>query len=422
MKIILKITITVLIILALLFIAAYMFFAARGKALLTEKLEDALKKEVSIGEVKLRIPLTLEVKELEIKELAKADYVYVAPSLTGLLAAKIVLNEVRIVKPEATWVREAAKSKPASSDSPQMDTRKALSRTKEVLNSPKPVSGASLPLVIKHLRIEDGTINFIDRTVSEQGLAITLKEIQLTMNNLYLFPGPAVTNFQLEAKLPWKEGAAEGALSASGWMDLYQKDIQATLEAKGIDGVYLYPYYYKWLDLENSRIKEAKLDFTSNIKGENNDVTAECRLELTDIKFRPRPPDQPEHKAEKITTAVLGIFRALNQGRIILDFTIKTTMDSPQFKFENISSAVDSKLSQAVKTNKVKIEDLAVLPGKFIEGVTKGTTGATKALIEGAVTIGKSLTDALLDALRFPSEKKEEGGEAAPEQKSPQGN
>lgn len=408
MKGVIKIIIAVFVILVLLFGAAYVFVAIKGKALLTQKLEDALKREVNIGYLGLKLPLVLEIKDLDIAKLAKADYIYTTPSITGLLTGKIVLNEIKILKPEISWERNPTSEQKTQGNPSNIDTGRALAQTKETLNSPKTENNQPPSIIIKHLEIEDGIVNFTDRTVSEPGLRITLKEISLTVNNLYLFPKSAITNFQLNAKILWQKDLEEGTIDSSGWMNFYEKDMQARLQIQNIDGVYLYPYYSKWVDLENSRIQEAKLNFFSVIRGENNDVVAECQLELTDIKFRPRPPDQLEHKAEKIATAVLGIFRAINQGRIILDFTIKTKMDKPEFKFESISSAVDKTISQAVQSDKVKIEDIAVLPGKFIEGVAKGTTGATKAIIEGSLSVGKSLTDAFLDALKRPEKKPEE--------------
>ena len=416
MKLIIKILIAILLILILLFTAAYIFAAIKGKALLTQKLEGALKREVNIGYLGLKFPLVLEIKDLNIAKFAKADYIYTTPSITGLLAGKIVLNKVKISKPEISWERTSTSGQKTRGNPSSIDTGRALAQTKETLNSLKTENNQPPPVVIKHLVIEDGIVNFTDRTVSEPGLRITLKEISLTVNNLYLFPKSAITNFQLNAKIPWQKDSEEGTIDSSGWMNFYERDMQARLQIQNIDGVYLHPYYSRWVDLENSRIQEARLNFFSVIKGENNDVIADCQLELTDIKFRPRPSDQPEHKAEKIATAVLGIFRAINQGRIILDFTIKTKMDKPEFKFESISSAVDKTISQAVQSEKIKIEDIAVLPGKFIEGVAKGTTGATKAIIEGALSVGKSLTDAFLDALKRPEEKP---GETEIEQENP---
>ncbi len=403
MKLFIKILIIVLAILVLLFSAARIFVALRGKALLTQKLEDALKKDVSIGYLGLRKILALEIRGLTIEKLAKIDYIYASPSLSGLLRGKIILNELRVVRPEINWERRLSADEPSKNE--PISTGKALSPAQEApnqskVNTSKTENRRSTPIVIKSLNVKQGTISFIDRTVSESGVRIILKEVLLDVDNLYLFPKSVFTNFQLTAKIPWQGGSEEGSVYASGWINLYKKDMQARLEIDGIDGIQLYPYYSYWVDLENSRIEKANLNFSSDIQGLNNEITAQCRLELTDIKFKPRPPDQPEHNAEKVATTVLGIFRALNQGRIVLNFTIKTKMDKPEFKLDSISQAVNDTISKAVASDKVKIEDVVLLPGRLLEGVAKGTTGATKAIIDGALSVGKSFKDAILDALK----------------------
>ncbi|MFH1678238.1 MAG: DUF748 domain-containing protein [Candidatus Omnitrophota bacterium] len=408
MKLVLKILIAVLIILALLYSAAYIFVAVKGQALLVKKLEGAFKKEVNIGCVGLKLPLSLKIKDLNIDELANIDYVIIFPSLLGLIKGEFIFNKVNLINPEISWERRLPADEAGKEDG--VNIAKALDQTKEALNSSVLKIEDKLPpqVIIRYLSVRGGILKFTDRTAPDPGVEITVKEISLNLTNLYLFPESVMTNFQVNAKIPWKEGIQEGRVAASGWLDLYKKDIQATLELEGIDGVSLYPYYYKWVDLENARIEEASLNFISNIQGENNDVLAQCQLELTDIKFRPRPPDQPEHKAEKITTAVLGIFRAIHQGRVLLNFTIRTKMDKPEFKFESISSAVDAAIYQG-RSGRTVMEDVSKLPVKFVGEVTKGAAG----FVEGAISVGKSIADAILGAFKSSQE---QGEDAEPEQ------
>jgi len=392
---------TVTLVLILIFVATYIFLNVKGKHLLTEKLEKALKKEISISRLQLRIPLVLVIEDIRIADLASAQRIYITPSLSGLFSNRLVFSKVTVVRPEINW-----DIKPSSNTQPENPANLSL--------NPHNPSVNLFPVIIKDLQLKEGIINFTDHTVSESGLNITLKDVLLEVDNLYLvYPHSAVTNFQLTAKVPWQEDAAEGIFYTSGWLNLYKKDMQARIEIEGINGVYLHPYYSNWVDLENSLISEATLSFFSDIMGENNDVTANCRLELTDIQFRPRPPDKPEHKAEKFTTAVLGIFRSLNQGRVILHFTVKTKMDEPRFNFASINEAVDKTLMEAIKTGKVKTEDVASLPARLFENMAQGTTGATRAIINGAISMGKGIKDAFLDGLK--TEESTGGTEASEE-------
>ena len=400
MKFCIKILMILFLFLILLFVSTNIFVSIKGKAILTEQLKNRFARQVSIGYLGLKIPLALEIKDLHIDGLTEIEYVHAYPSLIGLIGGKIILNKINILKPEIYLERMLSVDADEVKNVNQINIEEALTQTKEILNSPTVNNSRPMPIIIKHLRLKDGTINFVDRTIDKSAIEITLKGVMLNLDNLYLLPKSAISNFQLTARIPWQEGMDEGTVYASGWFNLYEKDMQARLEIVGIDGVYLYPYYYQWVDLENSRIEKANLSFISDILGQSNDVVAKCRLELTDIKFRPRPLDQPEHKAEKITTTVLGIFRALNQGRVLLNFTIRTKMDKPEFRFDSIGSAVDKTISEAIESNKVKIADVALLPAKFFEGITKGATGATKAIIEGTLSVGKSLKETILDTVK----------------------
>ena len=70
--------------------------------------------------------------------------------------------------------------------------------------------------------------------------------------------------------------------------------MQASVDIRDIDGIYLYPYYANWVDLEGARIEKAKLNFSSKITGINNDVNAACHLALADIVRRPLAEEEED--------------------------------------------------------------------------------------------------------------------------------
>jgi hypothetical protein len=182
--------------------------------------------------------------------------------------------------------------------------------------------------------------------------------------------------------------------------------MQATLNINDIDGVYLYPYYSNWVDLEKARIEKASLNFVSNIQALNNNLTADCHLELTDIVRRPLKSEEQEEKASRITDAVLERLKGQDQGNIVLDFPIKTKMDKPEFGLGNLKSAVTDKLSQSRAGLSLKAEDIFSFPGKFIEGTVRSATSVTKTVIIGAINAGAEIGRTVEDS--FKREKKEE--------------
>ena len=162
MKTLIKILLIAAILSACVFVAGYLFLALQGKTLITKQLEDLTRKKVSIGYIGLTLPLNLEIRSLNIDGLAKVEYVSVSPSITGLITGKLVLNELRLVRPEVTYERKAAnkisKATDRAVDNPGILIPAALVKV-QPLNKPK------INLAFKHLDIKDGKINFIDYTV-----------------------------------------------------------------------------------------------------------------------------------------------------------------------------------------------------------------------------------------------------------------
>lgn len=382
-----KVLFAVIILFAVISSIAYLFIALKGKNIILTKIEELTQRKASVGNFSVTPPLNLAIKNLNIEGLLKVENISISPSILFLLTGNIGLNRIVVIKPEITFEKKPAE---------------AVTKTP----SAAPEKKRALHLILKQLIIKDGKIDFVDHTVGPEGIKIIVKDINFNLTNLRAFPFSAITSFDLKARIPWQKGQEEGRFEAEGWINFFKKDMQATLKVEDIDGVYLYPYYSHWVDLEKARIEKAKLNFTSNINGLNNNVTAQCHLELTDIVRRPRPEGEPGEKAEKITDTVLDIFRALNQGKIVLDFTIRTKMDKPQFSFGDIKMAFEDKLAEGKKANGFKPEDALLMPAKLIEGLFKGTTDLTTAVISGTISAGKEIGKTVEGALK--KEEKEE--------------
>ena len=345
-------------------------------------MEDLTQRKVSFASVGLSPTFKLQIKSLEIHGLTKIDYLFISPSILGLLSGNLAFNEIKMIGPEFTYERLSEYiGSSAKSDFSVVETAKKAK--KKVF--PK--------LIIKRLRISKGKLNYIDRKVRKDGLIIEVNDLYFSLDSLVFLPKSVITNFKLKGKIPWKEAEQQGEISLSGWINLFKKDMQAKFEVKDIDGVYLHPYYANWVDLEKSRIQQANLQLKSEISGHNNDIVANCHLELTDIVFRPAEAGEEEGRAYKIATAVLDIFKALDKEAISLDFTIRTKMDSPYFGYESIRSAFESKLAKGIKLGKINPQDLVSLPVNLINDTVEGATNITTALIDGIVQLGSFITD-----------------------------
>jgi len=67
-----------------------------------------------------------------------------------------------------------------------------------------------------------------------------VKDINLTLTNLFTSPVSAITDFEVKAGYP---GSWEAKRQDRGgrWVNLFKKDMQAELKVNDIDGIYLYP-------------------------------------------------------------------------------------------------------------------------------------------------------------------------------------
>jgi len=376
----------------LLYATLYLFLSVEGRQLTEKQLNILTKRETKIGSFSVRPPLDIKIDQLEIKDLLKVDSLYVSPSLFWLITGNIVFREIEFVRPQLILER-GLNNKVASVSASEAPVKKNIVVLCSKNN--KPIS-----LGFRRIKVENGIINFIDHTVDSGSIKIKIDKIRANLVNLYKFPASFVTNLDINGSIPWQEGQEEGKIEAEGWINLFKKDMQVTLKIRDIDGVYLYPYYSVYVDLDKAGIEKAKLNFTSDIQGLNNKVTAECHLELADIVRKLVNPGESQGKAAKITDEVLDIFKATDQGKIVLDFTIHTKMDNPAFGLGNIKDAVENKLNQSRKNNGLSAEKVIALPGKLLAGVVDGAADLSKAVISGTFAVGNELKEALKASFR----------------------
>ena len=390
MKLRLRIISGIIIAFALFYSAVYAFVSFKAGDIVKKELEKLTGKKVTIGYFLVSMPLDVEIKNLNIEGMAKVDNVYIYPSLMHFLIGRLAFNTVKFVRPEFTFEKKAAQG-----------ATQASTPAKNLKEQPSPRKRNNSRLMIKRIKVIGGKVNFIDHTAGKEGIIIYATDINFNLKNLFnIFTFSSITTFDLTGKIPWQKGKEEGKITADGWLNLIKNDMQATLKITDIDGVYLYPYYSQWVDLEKARIESAKLNFTSDINALNNNLSAQCHLELTDIVRSPRPPDQPEQKAERITNVILGVFKELDEGKVVLDFTLKTKMDKPQLGFGEIKTAVENKIAKVREASGIKPEGIFLLPIKLMEGLIKGAADISKAAIDGTFAVGGELTNAITSSFK----------------------
>lgn len=409
MRLAIKILVTVLVILAILYTVTYFILVSKAKTMLVERLEALTKKKVSVVAFKV-IPLfNLDIKGLDIEGLVKIGDIYVSPSLLGFLSGKVAFNEIKIANPEFTYEKAAPAPTEPSATEAALENSGAIGRALKAIESVVPRLKAVTPaarkvkiprLVCKDVRIQNGTIRIIDRSRGDSAIDVTVKDLNFTLTNFYTRPRSSqVTKFSLSGQIPWQD-SDPGVIQAEGWLDLFKKDMRASIKIEGIDGISLYPYYSKWVDLEKTRIEKAKLNFNADLDSLNNDLTIHYRFALSDIVFKERSAEEEESKAEKVAHAVLDIFKALNKGKVEFEGTYHTKMDLPQFSFDNVKDAFENKLTEGRKGGGLSAQNIVMLPARLLQGTVKSITDLSKAVIGGTFSVGKELKKAVEDTFK----------------------
>lgn len=362
----------------------HLFLAFKGKALISRQLEELTDRKVDIGYFDVRPYFNIEIRDLNIEGLANIESVYISPSVLSLLLGNVAIGRIVVVNPKITYERVPSQVQQLEDSLTSGDIKK---------KDNKPINKEYiLRLALKHVIIKNGEFNFIDHTVGPEGIAINVKNINAEIKNFYFFPVSAVSDFELSGSIPWQKGKEEGKVNIDGWINVFKKSMEAKVKIEKIDGIYLYPYYAQWgVDLEKARIEKATLNFNSDIHGIDNDITAQCHLELTDIVRRPKQEGEEATKGEKIAEVVLDVFKSLNQGKIVLDFTIRTKMSRFKFGMEDIKSAIVHKLAEGGKLNKIKTQELVKIPLNIIQDTFKKINKFSKKLVLSTINIANEL-------------------------------
>lgn len=392
---------------ALCFCAAFLFLHFRGKSFIVDELKSLTGRNVVIDKFLLSASLKIELQNLRIENVFKADSIKIVPNILESLSGKIVIQGIEITKPEFVVVRAVDKGnielvfadsplyvKAVSSASPGADV--SLTSSQRLIRIRNVLVDA---LFIKNVLVIEGKFGFIDKTAAVDPVKLIVQDLNINLNNAILLPRSVIHNVELHGNIPLEGNLEPGEIEISGWANFIKKDIEANIKIRDIDGASLYPYYSDWVKLDRSRINTAKLSFDSQIHGLNNDVTADCRLELTEISFKERPEEEKEARAEKITTFVLGLLKSVDGGKMEIKFPVKTKMDNPVFGGDIIKAAVMEKVLKARDKSRIKAEDIVLFPEKVVQGTVKGATDITKALISATADIGKELKSALMGSI-----------------------
>jgi len=378
----------------IVFIGLHTFVSIKGRKLLTSKLHSIFQSDVIVGRVTTSFPLNLIIKDLEVKSWFKVKKVFAGTGIIDILGGNFILSDLKLEGIEF----ELENKKRGDQTQTQTQTQIPVSLETVTANVAQVQEDFFLPqhIILRRLIISNGSFTYIDSTKGEIPIKILVKDLNVRFDNFqWPFRASEVVSLQISGKVPWENIKEEGRIDLKGWINFYKKDMNLKVKINDIDGVYIYPYYSSWIDIDKARVEKARLDFSSDITGLNNEVNANCHLEMIQLTFKPKEEEAQQARIEKITKVVVGLLKALNQGRVVLDFNFKTKMDNPEFGLGIIQQAFKDKLSQARKGQDSAVMQIVKFPGKLIEGTITSAADLTKTVINGTVVVGKELKKAM---------------------------
>ncbi|NPV04461.1 MAG: DUF748 domain-containing protein [Syntrophaceae bacterium] len=232
---------------------------------------------------------------------------------------------------------------------------------------------ASLPVVVKNLRVEGGDLLYLDGKVSRPPHPVRVTDIEMTADRLAFPADGSNTAWRLSARLPGPRGT--GVLNASGTTALKTLDTGAAGSLRGLDLTAVKPYLLKKGDVDISR---GFLDMDVDLAIRNRMLKAPVRSVLRDLQF-------PAGKG--LADRFLGVPRSLvisaletGNNRIELDFVVEGSLDNPRFSLqESMVSRLAVGLAKRLGLGVVETGESLIVPGGR---VLKGVGDAMKRLLK----------------------------------------
>ena len=352
---------------AIVIIVVLYYTASLGfKPFLLKQLSQALKRRVEAKSVSLSFPLNLQFKNLRIFNKGEKDMLLTAEGLDigvnpfSLFSQRLLLNHIVLISPNLKIEKNT----------------EGILNIEDLLNPevvPVPGPKKKKAAVLLRAEIKKGEIELQDKTVSPLPFTAKIAALNLKVAKVYFPPASAKSNFSLSFNLVNLAGQIRGSARAQGWINIIKKDMLADLEIKNIDIAYFKPYYKSGF----STIENGLLNFASSPDSKNNNLTAPCRLEISNLSFAAGS----EASSELLGVSVADLVDYLkdSRGKISMGFTLRGKMDKPQELISQTSNVVIKATLQKLVNS--QLQRLLEFGEKTSEGVGT-TTGKTKEKLE----------------------------------------
>ena len=288
----------ILLVVALLVLATVLITPERVKETILPLAEENLQRKIELGDIEVSLFSGIEIHGLKLYEkngqdlFVSTDMVRLKYQLLPLLAMKVVIDEVRLEKPNVRVVRfkdgqfnysdlvDGVDSEPTPEDTQLQTPQGSESSSSE---SDRPIS-----LLVSNLLLQDGHLVFLDHVLNDKapyryeisGLQVAAKGVTLT--------GKIPLSVQCQLN--------ESPLTLDGHINLQPFSVDFDIAMKSLDVVAFSPYFKESLP---GKLGGAKLSLKSNLLGTFEDLVLKGSVSLADLDILlDAMPEAPLEKAE----------------------------------------------------------------------------------------------------------------------------
>lgn len=288
----------ILLVVVLLVLATVLITPERVKETILPLAEENIQRKIELGDIEVSLLSGIEIHGLKLYEqngkdlFVSTDMLRLKYQLLPLLAMKVVIDEVRLEKPNIKVVRfkdgQFNYSDLLDGADSETTSEKTQSQTQQGTESASSESDLPLSLLVSNLLLQDGHLVFIDHVLNDKapyryeisGLQVAAKGVSLT--------GKIPLSVQCQLN--------ESPLTLDGHINLQPFSVDFDIAMKGLDVVAFSPYFKESLP---GNLGGAKLSLQSSLLGNFEDLGLKGSVSLADLHLLlDAMPEAPLENAE----------------------------------------------------------------------------------------------------------------------------
>ncbi len=359
----LKITLVVIGTAVLILGIMFAILIKNANRIIKYELESILGKDFSVKEIKLNWgeveALDISFSNLSGKEVFKTDSLILKADFMGLIRKEYVVSNLSLKNPYIL-----------------LETDNKGNLTNPFLQERAKGARKSIPpVVIKKIKIVNGSLDYIDRKVSRIPVLTRLKDIELESKEITFPLNDNFSTYIVTAKIPGSQSS--GILKSKGKIKLKTGDMDCRAELTGLDITMFKPYFQKKGDVN---VTKGILGVEMDMKITARKINAPGKAILKNLEF------EAGHGTGKkfLSIPLYAIMKFLknNNNQIMFNFVLEGNLDNPKFNIrESFLEKITLGLAEKLGLSVTRIgESIIVLGTEGVKQVGKGIKGIGEGL------------------------------------------